>query len=207
MIPTPATAAVIALSKPMISTLFGEKWTYAPLFLSLNVISNLFAAFGSLSLGNFLVGVGETKISMKLNLLSFCFGIPLAFLLIPNFGIAGVILGTLFASIPKFILGLRWIWKHYQVKADFNSSIRILMSSGISAAATYLFINLTGTPEWIKVVIGGTIFSILYLTITPLIRAVNETDIKNLRGMLSGMGIVSKLINIPLSFAERIAKP
>ena len=203
----PATAAVIALSKPMIYTLLGEKWTHAPLFLSLYVIINLFVALGSLSLGNFLAGAGETKVSMKLNLLSFCIGVPLAFLLIPNFGIVGVILGSLFATVPKLILGLIWIWKRYQLKADLNSSTKILASSGISATATYLLTNFIGTPEWIKLVIGGTTFLILYLTITPLIRAVNKTDIKNLRSMLPELGIISKIINFPLSFAEKIAKP
>jgi len=202
----PATMAVITLSKPMISTLFGQKWTYAPFFLSLYAIGNLLAAFGSLSLGNFLAGIGQTKMSMKLNLLSFCFGIPLALLLVPNLGIVGVILGTLFATIPKIILGLNWIWKRYKAKADFNSSTRILTSSGICAVTTHLLINLTGAPEWIKLIIGLTTFLTLYLTITPLIRAVNKTDIKNLRNMLSNLGIISKIINPPLSFAEKIAK-
>jgi O-antigen/teichoic acid export membrane protein len=203
----PATAAVIALSKPMIYTLLGENWTHAPLFLSLYVVGNLFVGLGSLSLGNFLAGVGETKVSMKLNLLSFCFGVPLAFLLVPNFGIVGVILGSLFATIPKLILGLVWIWRHYQVKADFSCSTKILASSGVSAAATYLFTSLMGTPEWIKLAVGGATFLTLYLIITPLIRAVNKTDIKNLRNMLSDLGIISKILHLPLSFAEKIAKP
>jgi len=203
----PAATAVIALSRPMITTLFGEKWTYAPFFLSLYVISNLLAAFGSLSLPNFLAGLAETKILMKLNLLSFCFGVPLAFLMVPNFGIVGVILGGLFATFPKLILGLTWIWRHYRVKVNFNSSIRILFSSGISAAITYHLINLIGTSEWIKLIIGAAMFLALYLTITPLIGAVNKTDIENLRAMLSDMGIISKIINSPLSFAEKIAKP
>jgi O-antigen/teichoic acid export membrane protein len=57
----PATMAVMALSKPMISTLFGEKWVYAPFFLTLYVINYLFTIFGSLSLGSLLTGLGEDK--------------------------------------------------------------------------------------------------------------------------------------------------
>ena len=45
MILIPATTAMMVLSKPMISTLFGEKWIYAPFFLTLYVISNLFTIF------------------------------------------------------------------------------------------------------------------------------------------------------------------
>ncbi|MEM2917847.1 MAG: oligosaccharide flippase family protein, partial [Candidatus Bathyarchaeia archaeon] len=78
----PATTAIMVLSKPMINTLFGEKWTHAPLFLTLYVINNLFALFGSLSLGSLLAGTGETKTQMKLSLITLTFGIPLALMLI-----------------------------------------------------------------------------------------------------------------------------
>lgn len=203
----PATTAMIALSKPMVNALFGEKWTHVPMFLSLYLLNNIFVAFGSLSLGNLLAGLGETKMSMKLNLLSFCLGIPLAFLLIPNFNVVGVILGMLLASVPKLIFGLGWIWKRYKVRADFNSSMRVLVSSGTSAVITYLLTDILSTFEWIKLIVGITMFSMLYLIITPLIKAVNKTDIRNLRVMLSDMGIISKIMDVPLSFAEKIAKP
>ena len=74
MILIPATTAMMVLSKPMISTLFGEKWIYAPFFLTLYVISNLFTIFGSLSLKSLLAGLGETKIRMKLSLITLQLG-------------------------------------------------------------------------------------------------------------------------------------
>ena len=38
------------------------------------------------------------------------------------------------------------------------------------------------------------------------IGAVTQTDINNLRSMLSGVGIVSKIVNIPLRAAEKGAQ-
>ncbi|MEM3442812.1 MAG: oligosaccharide flippase family protein, partial [Candidatus Bathyarchaeia archaeon] len=92
MLLVPATMAMMVLSKPMISTLFGEKWTYAPFFLTLYVISNLFSIFGSLSLGSLLAGVGETRTLMKLSLITLICGVPMASILIPTIGIVGLIL-------------------------------------------------------------------------------------------------------------------
>ena len=203
----PATMAVMVLSKPMIATLFGEKWTHAPTFLTLYVINNLFAVIGSLSLGTLLLGLGETKTLMKLSLINLAFGVPLALTLIPTLGIIGLIATLILAGKPSTAIGLYWIWKRYRTKPDLNSSTRILLSSTISATLTYLTTTLTGTPEWIKLIIGATTFLALYLTITPLIRAVNKTDIKNLKTMLSDLGIISKLIDIPLTITEKIAKP
>lgn len=202
----PATMAIMVLSEPMISTLFGEKWVYAPFFLTLYVISNLFTIFGSLSSGNLLAGLGQTKMHMKLSLLTLSLGIPLAFLLIPTFGIIGVILTNISAGLPSMFWGLYWIWKRYEVKADFQSSIKIFATSAIAAVTTYLFLNFLNTAEWIRLVTGGVIFLAVYVLTAPAIGAINQNDISNLRTMFSGLGIISKLINIPLSIAEKVTR-
>lgn len=200
----PATMAVIVLSKPMISTLFGEKWVYAPLFLTLYVISNLFVVFGSISMSSLLTGLGETKMLMKLSLLTMSIGLPLAFLLIPTLGITGVILGTILAGLPSMFYGLHWIWKRYEVKADFKSSTKIFIASTIAAITTYSFLTFINTADWITLITGGIIFLAVYTLTVPTIGAINQSDINNLRTMLSGLGIISKLMNIPLTLAERV---
>jgi len=205
MLLVPATAAVMVLSKPMISTLFGEQYVYAPFFLTLYVIGNLFSVFGNLSMGTLLTGLGETKTLMKLSLLTLLIGLPLSFLLIPNLGIIGVILGTLFAGIPSMFLGLHWIWKHYKVTADWGSSAKIFAASTIAAATTYLFLNFLHTVEWLKLITGGIVFLTAYIIVAPSIGAIVQDDITNLRAMLSGLGFISKIANLPLSVAEKVA--
>lgn len=200
----PATIAVMVLSKPMIYTLFGDKWTYAPFFLSLYVIGNLFASVGSLSMGSLLTGLGETKMLMKLSLLSLSFAIPLALALIPTLGITGVILGTIFAGLPSMFIGLRWIWKRYQTKADFKSSAKIFAASTVAALITYMSLNFLNTTEWIRLMVGATVFIGAYILTAPTIGAINQSDINNLRKMFSDLGIISKIMNFPLRLTERI---
>ena len=203
----PVTMAVMVLSKPMVVTLFGEKWGYAPLFLTLYVVDNLFVIFGTLSLESFLSGIGETKMLMKLGLINMAIGIPMAFILIPSLGIIGLILTIILAKKPSMILGLYWVWKHYQVKADFNFSIRMLLSSSVAAAITYMLVNAVNMLAWVKLIVGGIVFFTICLTATPAIRAVSKTDVENLKIMLSGFGVISKLLNIPLVLAQKIARP
>jgi stage V sporulation protein B len=201
----PATMATIVLSEPMVSTLFGQKWVYAPFFLTLYVIDNLFVLFGSLIVYSFLAGVGETKILLKLSLLNLSLGIPLAFILIPTYGIIGVILGTLFAGIPELFLSVYWLWKHYNAKPDFKVSAKIFLAAAIATMATYFSFNLLATADWIKLAIGGAIFLAIYIITAPIIGAISQKDIQTLRTMFSGLGVISKLINIPLTLAEKAA--
>jgi O-antigen/teichoic acid export membrane protein len=202
----PATMAIMVLSEPMINTLFGEKWVYAPFFLTLYVIGDLFTIFGNLSSSNLLAGLGETKMLMKLSLLTLSLGIPLAFLLIPTIGIVGVILTHLSAGLPSMFLRLYWIWKRYKVKVDFRSSTKIFVASAIAAVTTYSSLNFLNTAEWIRLITGGATFLVVYVLTAPAIGAINQNDINNLRTTLSGLGIISKLINIPLSVAEKVTR-
>jgi len=203
MLLVPATMVTIVLAEPMVRILFGQKWVYAPFFLTIYVMQNLFVLFGNLIISSFLAGIGETKILLKLSLLNLSLGIPLAFILIPTYGIVGVILGTLFAGIPGMFLSLHWLWKHYQAKVDFKSSTKIYVASAIAAITTYVPLNFLNVADWIELLTGGTIFLVAYVLAAPIIGAINQSDINNLRAMLSGLGIVSKLINIPLIIAEK----
>jgi len=202
----PATMAVMALSGPMIGALYGEKYVYGPFFLTINVIGNLFALAGSLSSGGFLYGLGETKIPMKQSILTVAVGLPLGFLLIPTIGIPGLITASIIAGLPSMFWGLNWIWKHYRAKADFQSSAKILAASTIAALTAYLSTVLLSTTNWIELIIGLIIFLTAYVLSAPIIGAVSQTDIITLRTMFSGLGFISKLINVPLTIAERIAK-
>jgi len=202
----PATMAMMVLSKPMISILFGEKWTYAPFFLTLYVINNLFTLIGSLSLGNLLAGTGETKALMKLSLITLIIGIPMAFILIPTNGIVALILTSILAGIPSMLLGLYWISKRYKAKADLKSSTKILVASVIATAITYLILDFIASADWIELALGGATFIATYLITAPLIGAINVSDIRNLKTMFSDLRIISKLLNIPLNVMEKLTK-
>jgi stage V sporulation protein B len=201
----PATMAVMALSGPMIGTLYGEKYVYGPFFLTLYVVGNLFAVIGNLSAGSFLSGLGETRILMNQSILTLAIGLPLGFILIPAYGITGLLIASLLSGLPSMVWVLYWIWKHYKTKADFQSSAKILAASTLAAAITYLPTTLLNTANWIKLIIGLIVFVAVYILSAPLIGAVNQTDLNTLRTMLSGLGIISKIINIPLNTAEKIA--
>lgn len=204
LIIVPAVMVLMVLSKPMVTTLFGEKWTQAPLFLTLYVVNDLFVTFGSQILGSLFAGLGETKTQMKLSLITLAIGIPLAFILIPSMGIIGLILTTIVAGKPSLAIGLYWIGKKHKAKIDINSSIRILAASTIAATATLLAVNSIAYAERVKLTIGLLTFATIYLITAPTIGAINKNDAKNLKTMFSGLGKISKIINIPLNVIEKI---
>ena len=220
----PATMIVMALSGPMISTLWLGKFPYAPLFLSLIVVINLYVVFGSLSLGSLMTGIGVTSQLMLQSLVSLAASVPLVIILVafsgvlsPLLGAIIGILGILLSSLPGTVWGLFWVWRRYRVKADFRVAVKILATSSIAAVASYLTASLVqvnlvlfGFSVWTTTVaslfLGFVVFMVLYLGLAPIAGAINQVDVNNMRMMFGGSGIVSKILELPFRFMERSLK-
>lgn len=202
----PVIMAIAVLSTPLIETMFGDKWATAPLFLSLYVLDGLMVLLGRMSFNRLLFATGETKILMKLNALKLCLGLPFAFFLIPPLGIIGVIITGYILGLPSAIIGIIWTWKHYEAKADFRNSGRIFLASVIAALTTFLLLNMFVAAAWIMLTVGAIFFLLVYLICIPLVGAINKNDINNLRNMLSGLGVISRLLEILLTPIEKILR-
>ena len=203
LVTIPVTAAIMVLSEPFVFTLL-PKWSDTPLFLTFYALTFLYSGLGSLSLGNFLNGQGKTRVTMLLNLITVIVGVPLSLVLIPRFRILGLIATILLAGIPSLALGLRWIKRDFGITIDWFSSAKIFLSSGIAAAVTYLIVFQLDFPYWIELGVGGTVFVIVYLITILIIGTVNQSDINNLREMLSELGPFSRLFNLLLNLVEKL---
>jgi O-antigen/teichoic acid export membrane protein len=201
----PATVGIMVLADPLVGTLYGAKWQFASDFLSIMVIINLFSMFGSYSLNSFLNATGNTRLLMKLNIVTLCIGVPISLVAIPNFGIIGLIAASVVSGLPSVFIGLYWIWKHYGVKANLQCSGRILAASAISGTVAYLSITTINGADWLRLAVGAVLFLFTYLALIPVIGALNQSDINNLRAMSSNLGVVSRIIRITLSFMEKTA--
>ena len=199
----PATIALMILANPLISTIYGDKWFHSPFFLSLYLIQYLFVLFGGIGSSILLQGLGETKLLLKLHVLTLSIGIPLAFLLIPPFEIVGLILTGLFSPLPSMFIGLYLIWKRFGAKPDFSSSAKILLASAISGSITYIFLNFFVAAPWIMFTTGTLLFLFVYLVSSPLIGAISQIDVNNLRVMFSGLGLISKVLEILIKLIEK----
>jgi O-antigen/teichoic acid export membrane protein len=200
----PVAAFVMCLAQPAVSTLFGKTYSTAPLFLALLTINYVFPAFGSLSTGNFISSQGKTTFILYLTLIAAAIGFPMGYILIMQFGVLGLIVTSLVTGIPTTIIMLYWIKKHYELTIDWRSSAKILLSSTIAAASTYILISELGFSSWIRLIIGVVFFTFVFVAAALLTQTINKSDIENLRGMASGLGTIGKIINRLLNIIEKL---
>ncbi len=213
VIVVPAVIAIMALSSPMVNTLWPNKFPNAPLFLTLYVLTSLLTILGNVSLGALMTGLGQTRKLMMQNLLSLALASPIvAFLFLfqtslsPMTGMFIGILGIVVSSLPGLVWGLIFVWHKYGAKVDFGSSAKILAASVASGLVAVLFLSVFNAAPVIQLAFGFVLFLAIYLSAAPLLGAVNAADIQNMRTMFSGLGIVSKIIELPLKIMEKPLK-
>ncbi|MGD0451419.1 MAG: flippase [Candidatus Bathyarchaeia archaeon] len=200
----PVAALVMCLSQPAVSTLFGETYSTAPLFLALLAINYLFTALGSLSVGNFFSSQGKTAFLLYLTLISAAIGIPMGYVLILQFGVLGLIVTSIVSGVPSTIISLYWIRKQYELTVDWVSSTKILLSSALAAILTFILISELGFSSWIRLIIGIIFFAFIFVTASLLTKTIDKSDIENLRSMVSGIGIIGKISTRILDIIEKL---
>ena len=200
----PVAALVMCLAEPAVSTLFGSTYASAPLFLALLTIPYFYAAFGNLGNGNLINSQGHTQFNLKLTVLQVAIGFPMGYLLIMNFGVLGLLVTSLTAGLPGLIIALSFIKKNYGVTIEWRSSAKILASSAIAAALTFLLVFELGFSSWIRLVIGAVFFIVVFVIAALLTKTIDRTDIANIREMTSSLGPVGRLVNIFLRLLEKL---
>jgi O-antigen/teichoic acid export membrane protein len=215
----PSTILLMTLSTPLVTTLFGDKFPFAPIFLTLSIAVNLYVVFGNISLNTFQNGIGATRQVMKQSVLSLVISLPLSYALIYYLtliggtaggqfnAVVGGIISILISSVPGMVWGLIWSYQKYKAKADFKVSAKIVFASLLAAGVTSLFLFAFNLPSWVMLVLGALIFLVVYSVAAPLIGAINRDDVDNLMTMISGLGVISTVANYFLSYMRKLCKP
>jgi stage V sporulation protein B len=201
----PVTIMIMTLAQPAISTLFGNKYAEAPLFLALLAITYIYTILGNLSIGSLINGQGQTTFNLIIAIITAAVGFPLGFVLISSYGVLGLIVTTLTAGIPGIVTALVFIKKRYSVTVHWESSAKILLSSATAAAVTYVLLTQLGAfTSLTRLIIGVVVFTPVYLIAAILTKTFNTMDINNLRGMLTALGPLRLILNPILNFIEKL---
>jgi O-antigen/teichoic acid export membrane protein len=200
----PVAFVVMALSQPGVSTIFGAKYSHTPLYLALYVVTFVYTAFGYLSLENIIKSQGKTDVNMKLTLITSAVALVLNVVLIPTFGILGFLATNIVSGIPSLIIALWWIKKTYSATINWVSSAKILLASTLAAVITYVVTSHLVISSWVNLIVGAVIFLATYLVATPMMGAINKSDLHTFKEMVHGLGPLAPLFVLPLSLIERL---
>ena len=97
----------------------------------------ILAGFGKGVIQPFFNGQGNTKVTLLINILKFVSSIPIAWFLIPRWGILGIIIAILISEFISSLFGLFMIKKMYQINIVWKATFQIIFTS----VASYLILQ------------------------------------------------------------------
>ena len=209
----PVTLMISILSRDIVFTLYGRTYTLAPSFLSLYILTNLYAGLGSVVVGHLLNGTGETRYSLYSSVINFIIFLPLAYILTQPYSIFGLLIAIIIANTCSFLYSLWAAVKKVGVKLNFRSSSRIYLASILSAIPILI---LTYTIQFyyrntvqfyfriLTLLLDAGVFVFIYLTLLPIVSAVDESDVENIKLLFRNSKILQPLINPVLKYESKL---
>jgi O-antigen/teichoic acid export membrane protein len=204
MVIVPVSTAIIGLASDLVVTLYGNAYVLTPFFLSLSILVHLNTGLGSIVLGNLFKGTGQTKISLRLNVVRALVFVPLAIISTSFFGIPGFIVASLLASLALLGYGLFLGKRMYNVTPELSVALRIYLSSFLSLFVLFLFLRVSPFASILNLALGGTVFLVTYLTLLPLSGAVKKVDVLNFETMFSRFEVLRPVLKLVLAFENTL---
>lgn len=177
MIIFPVAMVFIVFSKEIIQVVYGSTYQSAALFLSLYCILYFLVALGYLNLASFFNGLGDTKATMKVSLITFILVAALSPVFTQAYSVVGLIAAFLIANTAGISYGAFFARKKYQVQFDVAGTAKIFVVSLVCIAPLFA-VRFAGIPLYLTLILGTGGYFATYLTLLPLTRSVTPAELK-----------------------------
>jgi len=201
----PATVLVSVLARDVVFTLYGRIYTQAPIFLSLSVLSYLYAGLGSIVIPHLLNGTSNTRLSLYSSVINFLTFLPLAYILTSYYLVVGLVIAILISNTVSFAFSLWAAVRRVEVSLDFKSSSLIYLASILSVIPVVVLLPITYFPHRAFALITfGLLFLFLYVTLLPILGVISFSDVETIRGLFKKFKFIGSLIEPLLAYELKL---
>jgi len=201
----PASVAVMVFSRDLVYLTFGSGYALAPQYLVLLAALYLLTAISYLVIGNFLSGIADTRTVLKMSVVTLAVYLPLGPVLAMLWGPFGLLIAYILSIATSTVYGLRQTSVKHDARPDLRGSGRIILAAFGAAVPTVGLILLDGAGVGVvNLIVGGFLYLLVYLTLAPILGAVEKQDILNLRTLLGGTRIVAVLVNPVFDYESKL---
>ena len=120
-------------------------------------------------------------------------------------GVPGLIYSILLSNMVAVITGLYLASRYFNAKIDLQAALSILVSS-ILAFLCVLPLELSQFNDLVVLVLELVVFTGVYLTAAPLLRAIGPEDLEILGSALTGLGRFKSLVLPILAYEHFIMR-
>lgn len=172
----PITVLLIVFSNEIVQFLYGSVYADAGFFLAIYSSLYFLTGFGYLILPSLFNGMGKTSETLKMNAVTFGLAVLLSPLTTSLFGIPGLIVTIVFSYAVGSIFGMYTAKKCLDVTFDKRGLFRIYVVAFLSVLPAFLLVM--DFAIFPKMVVGVGVYFFVYLTLIPLLKIVDKSEIE-----------------------------
>jgi O-antigen/teichoic acid export membrane protein len=199
----PFIALFVIFANEIVQILYGSTYQSASLFLALYSLLYMLMGFGYLNLTSFYNGVGDTKMTLKIGLITFIIVVALSPLTALSYGVPGLIIAFLFANAVGTFYGAHVAKRKYSLQFDIPAVAKICAVAIVSAVPA-LLLRYAGFPIHYTLLAGVTVYLFAYLTLIPFMRILGATELDTLKNIFQHIGALRRIGNIALRYEKKI---
>jgi O-antigen/teichoic acid export membrane protein len=191
---SPTIFLLIGAAEPLINIIYGHSYLSAVIYLQLLAFSYLPLVFGLTVIPSFLNGIGKTRLTMYQNFIGAISLVTLAPILsgFTDLRVQGLIYSILASNLIVVFSGLAILSRVLKASIEIKSIISILIASILSYLAIVALQQLN-LPVLIMPFVDFFVFLLVYLTLLPIFRGIDNSDLDRLATVIEELGYVAKI--------------
>lgn len=202
----PLTGLVISIANPVVQILYGPEYSATPLYLIIYLTTYFYSVIGSMTVGGFLRGQGQTMAYLGLGIVLLCSGSILGIILTPSYGAVGLIISNILSTLFAISFAVIWVSNHYGFKPSSIAAVKTLFSVVLSILFSVMSIMaLNDYSMFIQTLVGTVVFGATYFLISVVIQLIDYEDFTNLKNLFEGLGTLGVPIIVILKIYRKFA--
>jgi len=200
----PIAVLIIVFSKEIVQIIYGSKYQSASLFLAIYCLLYFLVGLGYLTLTSLFNGLGETKTTLKISLITFVTLATLSPILTKTYSVPGLIIAFLVASTAGTSYGSYTARKKFQLEFDMKALTKIYLISIISSILPLLLLETSPMPKLFNVGATALLYLFTYITLIPITRTINSTELKTIPQILHKIKPLAILLQPLIMYQQKI---
>jgi O-antigen/teichoic acid export membrane protein len=199
----PIAILLITLSKDVVQIIYGSTYNSAPIFLAIYCLIYLLTGFGSLTLASFYNGLGETKTTLKIEIITFIIVIAFSPILTNLYGVLGLISSLILAKTTGTLYGLNHAKRKFHIYLDARELVKVYLVAAISVIPLLLF-HFAAFTSLVKVIGGGLLSLFIYITLVPLAKIVSTSELQTANRITQKIRLLAFLTKPIIAYQQKI---
>jgi len=206
MIIIPLTFLIIMLSREIVEVIYGSAYQLAPIFLATYSLLFLMVGFGYLVLPSLYNGLGDTKTTLKMSIITFVTLVLMSPILTKAYNVQGLIVAFLLANFCGTTYGLYTARKNFKITVELGVLLKIYINSEVGSIPALLIINFGHLPAFSNILLIGLLYLFIYATLIPITKTITSNELETAKNIMKKTKLLLLIAKPILFYQQKLAK-